>query len=166
MAGENTVLLEGVRLVFRNFTGKEGQYNRDGDRNFGVIIPDQATAEQMLQDGWNIKYLKPREDEDEGDDSAEETPWLSVKVGFGKGRPPQIYLVTQGGKKRTPITEETVHELDWVEITNVDMIVRPYHYDVSGRQGISAYVQSMYITIEEDPLRAKYEAMDDADQSR
>ena len=164
MAGENTVLLEGVRIIFRNFAGKEGQYNREGDRNFGVIIPDQATAEQMLQDGWNIKYLKPREDEDEGDDSGEETPWLPVKVGFGKGRPPQIYLVTQGGKKRTLMDESTVAELDWVDILNVDMIVRPYNYDVSGRQGISAYVQSMYVTIEEDPLRAKYEAMNDADQ--
>jgi len=157
MPGDGTVLLEGVRLVFRNFTGKEGQYNREGDRNFGVIIPDQATAEQMLADGWNIKYLKPREDDEEG----EETPWLSVKVGYGKGRPPSIYQVTQGGKKRTPMTEETVHELDWAEITNVDLIVRPYHYDVSGREGISAYVQSMYVTIEEDPLRAKYEAMDE-----
>lgn len=157
--GDNTVLLEGVRLVFRNFTGKEGQYNREGDRNFGVIIPDQATADQMLEDGWNIKYLKPRETEDEGEDVDVETPWLAVKVGYGKGRPPMIYQVTQGGAKRTLLDETTVGELDWAEITNVDLIVRPYHYDVSGRQGISAYVQSMYVTIEEDPLRAKYEAM-------
>lgn len=157
MPGENTVLLEGVRLVFRNFSGKEGQYNREGDRNFGVIIPDEATAQAMLEDGWNIKYLKPRENDEE----EAETPWLPVKVGFGKGRPPSIYLVTQEGRKRTALTEETVHELDWADITNVDMIVRPYHYDVSGREGISAYVQTMYVSIIEDPLRAKYEAMDE-----
>jgi hypothetical protein len=156
MAQDNTVLLEGVRLVFRNFEGKEGKYNREGDRNFGVIIPDPATAEQMLQDGWNIKYLKPRE-EDEGDD-AEETPWLSVKVGYGKGAPPKIMLVTERG--RTALDESTVAMLDWADIKNVDMIVRPYNYDVNGRQGISAYVKSMYVTIEEDELERKYAEMD------
>jgi len=160
MAGEGTVLLEGVRLVFRNFSGRESDFNREGDRNFGVIIPDEKIANAMVADGWNIKTLKPSE-EDKEEGIEEGPPWLPVKVGYGKGRPPSIYMCTQGGRKRTPLTEETVHELDWAEITNVDLMVRPYHYDVHGRQGISAYVQTMYVTIEEDPLRAKYEALDE-----
>jgi len=154
MAAENTVLMEGVRLIFRNFTGKEGQYNREGDRNFGVILPDDV-AEAMLADGWNVKYLKPREDEE---DEVAPTPWLPVKVGYGKGRPPKIMLVTERG--RTALDEETVDTLDWADITNVDLIVRPYNYEVSGRTGISAYVQSMYVTIEEDELERKYAEMD------
>jgi hypothetical protein len=154
MPAENTVLMEGVRLVFRNFTGKEGQYNREGDRNFGVILPDNV-AEAMLTDGWNVKYLQPRE-EDEDDT---QTPWLPVKVGYGKGRPPKIMLVTDRG--RTALTEDTVEMLDWADITNVDLIVRPYHYEVHGRTGIAAYVQSMYVTIEEDALERKYAEMDE-----
>lgn len=154
MAGENTVLLEGVRILFRNFAGKEGQYNRAGDRNFGVIIPDTATAEAMLADGWNIKYLKPREDDEEG----EETPWLSVSVNFDKGRPPKIMLVTSRG--RTALDEDSVETLDWADITNVDLIVRPYTWEVSGRTGIKAYLQSMYVTIDEDELERKYSEMD------
>jgi hypothetical protein len=160
MAGENTVLLEGVRLVFRNFAGKESQYNAEGSRNFGVIIPDDAVAQQMEADGWNIKRLKPSE-EDKEEGVEEGPPWLQVKAGYGKGRPPQIYLVTRGGKKRTMLTEDTVGELDWADITNVDLIIRPYHWAVRGDTGISAYVQTMYVSIEEDPLRAKYEAMDE-----
>jgi len=155
MPVQNTVVMEGVRLVFRNFTGKEGQYNREGDRNFGVVIPDNI-AERMLADGWNVKYLKPR-DEDEGEEEAP-TPWLPVKVGYGKGRPPKIMMVTDRG--RTALDEETVDTLDWADITNVDLIVRPYHYEVNGRTGISAYVQSMYVTIEEDELERKYAEMD------
>jgi hypothetical protein len=81
MPAENTVLMEGVRIIFRNFAGKEGQYNREGDRNFGVILPDDV-AQQMLEDGWNVKYLKPREDDDAEEG---ETPWLSVSVNFDKG---------------------------------------------------------------------------------
>ena len=45
-----TFMVEGARLVFRNFSGKEGQYNREGDRNFAVIL-DQETAERMAADG-------------------------------------------------------------------------------------------------------------------
>jgi len=155
MAANDPVVMEGVRLVFRNFTGKEGEYNREGDRNFGVILPDNATAEAMLADGWNVKYLKPREDDEE---ETEPTPWLPVKVGYGKGRPPKIFMVTERGK--TALDEDTVATLDWADITNVDMIVRPYHYEVSGRSGISAYLQSMYATIEEDELERKYAEMD------
>lgn len=160
MPADNTVLLEGVRLVFRNFTGKEGQYNREGDRNFGVIIPDMATAQAMIKDGWNVKFLKPRENDDEDElPEEEETPWLSVKVGFGKGAPPKIVIVTSRGK--TMLDEKTVDMLDWAEIVNVDMIVRPYNYDVQGRQGISAYVKSLYVTIEEDELERKYSELDE-----
>jgi hypothetical protein len=154
MAGENnTVLMEGVRLVFRNFEGKEGQYNKAGDRNFGVILPPDI-AQAMLADGWNIKYLKPREE----DEDETETPWLSVAVNFDKGRPPKIVLVTSRG--RTNLDERTVEMLDWADITNVDLIVRPYHWEVSGNRGIKAYLQSMYVTIEEDELDKKYSELE------
>lgn len=157
MADDQTVLMEGVRLVFRNFTGKEGLYNQEGSRNFGVILPDDV-AEAMKADGWNIKYLKPREEDAEETEDPTQTPWLPVKVGYGgKGRPPKIFMVTDRG--RTLLDEDTVEQIDWVEITNVDLIVRPYHYDVRGSQGIAAYVQTMYVTIEEDPLDKKYADM-------
>jgi hypothetical protein len=150
---ENTVLMEGVRIIFRNFQGKEGQYNRAGDRNFGVILPNDV-AEAMLADGWNVKYLKPRDDDEE----PEETPWVSVSVNFEKGRPPKIMMVTDRG--RTVLDEDTVDMLDWADIKNVDLIVRPYTWEVSGRTGVKAYLQSMYVTIEEDELERKYAEMD------
>lgn len=158
MAADNTVLLEGVRIIFRNFEGKEGPYNKKGDRNFGVIIPDAATADAMLQDGWNVKYLKPNEAYVDEGQEPEETPWLSVKVAYDKGRPPKIMLVTSRG--RTALDEDTVEELDWADIMNVDMIVSPYSWEVNGKSGISAYLKTMYVTIEEDALEAKYAEMD------
>lgn len=150
---KNTVTMEGVRIIFRNFEGKEGPYNKKGDRNFGVILPDDV-AEAMLADGWNVKYLKPREEDEE----ETETPWLQVKVAYDKGRPPKIMLVTSRG--RTGLDEETVEELDWADITNVDLIVSPYHWDVNGKTGISAYLKTMFVTIEEDELESKYAEMD------
>lgn len=153
MPNENTVLMEGVRIIFRNFSGKEGAYNREGDRNFGVVLPDDV-AEAMLADGWNVKYLKPREDDEE----EVETPWLSVSLNFDKGRPPKIVMVTSRG--RTNLDEQTVDTLDWADVINVDLIVRPYNWDVQGKTGIKAYLQSMYVTIDEDELEQKYAELD------
>lgn len=147
------VVMRGVRIVFRNFQGKEGQYNRAGDRNFGVILPEDL-AEKMAADGWNVKYLKPREEEEE----ETETPWLQVSVNFDKGRPPKIFAITSRG--RTVVDEDTVDALDWADITNVDMIVRPYTWEVQGKTGIKAYLQSLYATIEEDELEREYAELD------
>lgn len=145
---DNTVLMESVRIIFRNFSGKEGQYNREGDRNFAVLLDDKV-ATAMAEDGWNVKWLKPREDDED------ETPqaYLPVSVNF-RGRPPRIVLVTSRG--RTNLDESTVETLDWVDIINVDLIVRPYEWTVNGKSGIKAYLQSLFITIEEDPLEVKY----------
>lgn len=158
---ENVVTIEGARLIFRNFAGKEGQYNREGDRNFGVILPPDL-AETMANDGWNVKFLRPREE----DEDETETPWLAVSVNFEKGKPPKILMITET-RGKTQLDEKTVEQLDWVDISldddgnpKVDLIVRPYAWDVSGRQGIKAYLQTLYITIEEDYLEQKYAALD------
>jgi hypothetical protein len=153
---DRNVLMEGVRIIFRNFAGKEGPYNSEGSRNFAVLLDDDV-ANAMSEDGWNIKTLKPRED-----DEADETPqaYLPVTVKYGKGRPPRIVLVTSRG--RTNLEEESIEMLDWADITNVDMIVRPYDWSVNGKSGITAYLQSLYVTIQEDPLEIKYAELDQA----
>lgn len=165
MPAQNNVVIEGARLVFRNFQGKEGPYNQEGAKNFGVILPEDI-AERMLADGWNIKRLRPSEEEKE--EGAEQgPPWMPVKMGYGKGRPPMVKMITSRGS--TNLDEENVDQLDWVDIAideetglpKVDLIVRPFHWtNPRGEQGISAYLQSLYITIEEDELQRKYADMD------
>ena len=55
MADERmTFMVEDARLIFKNFKGKEGPYNKEGDMNFAVVL-DEKTAEQMLKDGWNVR---------------------------------------------------------------------------------------------------------------
>lgn len=149
MAQDNSVVMEDVQIIYRNFSGKESQFNREGDRNFAVLL-DEKTANDMLADGWNVKYTKPR------DDDEEDTPpqaFLPVAVGF-KGRPPRIVQITSRG--RTNLDEQSVEMLDWVDIITVDLIVRPYEWSVNGKSGVKAYLQSIYVTIDEDPLERKY----------
>jgi len=141
-----TFMVEDARLVFRNFSGKEGQYNREGDRNFSVILNDEV-AKMMLKDGWNVKYLASR---DEGDP---DTPYIQVAVSY-KNRPPHVVMITSTA--RTNLSEESVSVLDWADIQTCDLIARAYEWDVNGKTGIKAYLQSMFITIEEDALERKY----------
>lgn len=154
MADETKVfMVEDARLVFRNFSGKEGQYNREGDRNFAVVL-DAEAAKVMEKDGWNVRYLASRE---EGD---EDTPYISVAVNFNQ-RPPRIVMITSTA--RTHLNEDSVGVLDWADVRMCDLIARAYEWEVNGKKGIKAYLQSMFITIEEDALERKYAVIDDGD---
>lgn len=148
---EGNLLMEDARIIFRNFAGKEGQYNREGDRNFCILL-DEELATQMDADGWNVKALRARE---EGDPTQ---PYLQVSVGF-KNRPPKIVMITHKG--RTTLTEEEIEILDWVDIKKIDLIVRPYNWDVAGKSGIKAYLKSIWITIDEDELDIKYAELEE-----
>jgi hypothetical protein len=148
---DNTVIMENVRIIFRNFAGREGMYNREGDRNFCVLL-DPDTADEMAKDGWNIKALRARDEEDE------EQPYLQVSVNF-KGKPPRVIMITSRG--RTTLHEDEVELLDWADISLVDMIIRPYEWAVNGKTGVKAYLQSIFVTIEEDALELKYAELND-----
>lgn len=143
---DGKLVLEDARLIFRNFTGKEGMYNQEGQRNFCVIL-DHEMAEDMVRDGWNIKYLRPREEDEQP------TPYVQVSVGF-KFKPPRMVLITSRG--RLSLNEDECEIFDWVDIKKVDLIVRPYHWSVRDDKGVKAYLQSMYLTMEEDYLDQKY----------
>lgn len=148
------VVLENSRIIFRNFSGIEGQYNREGDRNFAVIL-DEEVAQGLAADGWNVAYLKPRE---EGE---QPQAILKVKVSYKSNqRPPRVVLITSRG--RTNLDESTVNMLDWAEITNVDLIVNPYSWDVRGETGVAAYLKSIFVTINEDELERKYADVPDS----
>lgn len=139
------ITFENARVLFRNFTGKEGQYNREGDRNFCLLL-DEHTAAAMMRDGWNVKHLKPRDDDPPA-------PYIQIAVSF-KGRPPRVVVITSRG--RTDLSEAEVEILDWVDIGQADMVIRPYHWSVNGKEGVKAYLKSLFITILEDDLEKKY----------
>ena len=143
---EDNIRIEGARIGFRNFSGEEGRFNPKGRRNFCVFL-EEDIAKDMEKEGWNVKWLQPRE---EGD---EPQAYLQVKLVFGK-IPPKIVLVTGRGKTR--LDEDTVNILDWAEIQNVDLVIRPYSWEVNGNTGVSAYIKTMYVTLREDEFESKY----------
>lgn len=147
---DDTVMIEEAELVFRNFAGKEGPFNEEGTRSVCVILPPEL-ASQMTSDGWNVKQMKPRLDDDGNPEPTRF--YINVAVSY-KIKPPTIVMMTS--KARTKLTEDTVETLDWANIKVADIIFRPRKYDVRGESGTKAYLQSLYVTIDEDALERKY----------
>ena len=153
---EERPLFENCKIIFRNFSGEQSQYNRAGDRNFCVVIEDKEVANRMMEDGWNIKHLAAL---DEGGD---DTSYLPVAVSFAY-QPPTIVLISSKGHTR--LDESTINILDYAELETVDLIVNPYNWEVNGKTGVKAYVKSMYVTLREDALAKKYSTFDTNDPS-
>ena len=138
--------IDDARIIYRNFSGVGSKFNREGDRNFAVYIGDEDIANELRDRGWNVKIKPPRED---GDDPF---MFLPVKIKFND-RGPSVYLVT--GNKKTPLNENTVSCLDDIDILSVDLDIRPYDWDVNGKTGRTAYLQSIWVTQEVDRFASR-----------
>ena len=51
-----------ARIVYRNFSGVGNAYNREGDRNFAIVIPDDEAKDALLSEGWNVKIKAANND--------------------------------------------------------------------------------------------------------
>lgn len=143
---KSNISIENARIGFRNFSGKEGKFNPAGRRNFCVFLEEEV-AKTLEKDGWNVRWLRPR------DENEAEQGYLQVAVSY-ENIPPKIIMISSKGK--TILDNESVGILDWAEIAEVDLIIRPYNWDVNGKAGVKAYIKSMYVTISEDEFEKKY----------
>lgn len=152
----NNICIENARILFRNFSGEPDKYNKNGGKRTFSVILDEETALRLKEDGWNVKPLRSRDLEDPL------SYHLSVEASY-RNYPPRIYLIA--GRKKTELTEETVSTLDYAEIKNVDLVIRPYQWEVQDKHGIKAYVKNMYVTVVEDQFEKKYRDLDGEDAS-
>ena len=135
-----------ARIIYRNFKGEGGKYNREGDRNFAMVIPNQELADELISRGWNVKIKAPRE---EGDDPF---MYLPIKVKFND-RGPRIYLTA--GNHTNCLEEDMVAMVDDIDIRSVDLDIRPYDWEVTGKTGRTAYLQAMEVIQEIDRFAAR-----------
>lgn len=151
MANVNNINIEGANIIWKNFSGERDRFN-PGKRGFSVVIDDAVMADELRNEGWNIKE-RPLQ---EGADPSEQEWTLPVKLNMN--RYTQVWLIV--GNHKTLLDENTVAQLDVVDIIDCDISIRPYEWEMSGRTGIAAYVDSMYVTIRENKFAEKYADLD------
>lgn len=151
MANVNNINIEGAMIIWKNFSGERDKFN-PGKRGFSVVIDDTVMADELIQEGWNVKD-RPLQ---EGADDSEQEWTLPVKLNMN--RYTQVWLIV--GNHKTLLDEDTVSQLDVVDIVNCDISIRPYEWEMNGRTGITAYVDSMYVTIRENKFAEKYADLD------
>lgn len=151
MANVNNINIEGANIIWKNFSGERDRFN-PGKRGFSVVIDDTVMADELKQEGWNVKE-RPLQ---EGADASEQEWTLPVKLNMN--RYTQVWLIV--GNHKTLLNEDTVAQLDVVDIVDCDLSIRPYEWEMSGRTGITAYVDSMYVTIRENKFAEKYADLD------
>ena len=143
------VMVDDARITFRNFSGRGDQYNREGDRNFSLIIPTQELADELIEAGLNVKIRAPRD--------AEDKPFmhLKIKVNMDSRRPPVAYLRTPGKTPRK-LDADTIGLLDDVDIASVDLDFNVYEWNRPDGSGRSAYLESICVTQEVDRFAERY----------
>jgi hypothetical protein len=145
---KDNIQFEEAKIILRNFSGRAEKYNHEGRRNFCVLIEDAKVASDLRRLGWNVRAAKMRDPEDP------QVWFLPVKVNYNSDYPPRVVMVTERGRRT--LHEDTVEMLDYVRIVHADLEVSPYNYDVRGERGVSAYLQTMFVTVEESRFDEKY----------
>lgn len=153
--------IDNARITYRNFSGIGNKFNREGDRNFSLIIEDgyvdnEPRSDQEICDilkadtnkygvGWNVKVKKY--------DDGGVFMHLPVKLRFTDST--RVYLKTND--KLVELDEESVSMLDNIDISNVDLDIRPYDDTMVSGPFRAAYVQSICVTQNVDRFKARYE---------
>lgn len=146
---DQSVELEGVRLIFKNFAGRRDKFNDEGRRNFAIVL-DRKQADELASQGYNVKSRPPRQ---EGDD---ELFYLKLHVVFNTaGRPPRVVMVTS--KNQTRLDADIVDLLDDMDVERANVRFRGWEYDAENNPGKkSAYLQTLYAVVHEDPLAEEF----------
>ncbi len=144
--------IEDCRIIYRNFSGTEGKFNREGDRSFCIIIPNQEICDELIKMGWNVKIKAPRNEDEE--------PFMTLKVKIKfSGRGPSAYVIS--GKNHRRLNEESIGILDEMDISSVNLDLRPYDWEVNGKTGRTAYLNAIEVVQNVDRFASRYETEDD-----
>ena len=149
MPDSKSLMIQDARIIFRNFAGREREYNSEGDRNFSVVL-EPSLAKKLIDEGWRVKQLKPREDEEEGDYH------LKVNLNYKKGRPPRCVVITS--KSHTELGMDEIALLDAADIKQVDVMINGWWSDMAGG-GYSGFLKSIFVTLNEDELELMYASL-------
>lgn len=153
-------IIEETNFIFKpNLAGefrKEDRYPSN-TRACNIIIPDPEQAQEMIDDGLNVRQTTPSENYKE---NYEPEYFVKAYLKFaseGSRSNPIINLIDQEGYS-TPLDEHTVGCIDNIRIKrdSVRVVLAPY----SGGGGAypTLYIQTLYVEqdLDNDPWYGKF----------
>lgn len=153
-----TITFRNTQIIYRNFAGRPGPYNEQGERSFAILL-DEELAKELADRGMNIKPMKNRDD-----DGEDPMYFLPVEVSYRK-RPPRVYMVTGDGEimplRKTLLPEDMLEMMDNLDLAECHMVISVYNYDVRGSKGKKAYLQSFFGHVLLDELEQEYASVED-----
>lgn len=140
-----------VKWAFSHFDGRADTFNDEGDHNFTIILPEE-TAQQLMQEGWNVRE---KEGYEEGDPPEFQ---LKVKISY-RFEAPKIYLIKNGRKFRAD--ERDLSDIRRDTCEQIDVIITPSRWVNGNRTGITAYAKELYATVRESRFASKYSDLEE-----
>ena len=129
--------ISNAKILWKNFTGELGFYNKEGGRNFCLVLSDDASVNFFKQNGYSIAVKSS------GVEVGEFIRYLNVKLKFNNGKP---IITLKSNNKTIRVDENLVSVLDSIKIKSVDMSIKPYHWELpNGEHGQIAYLSSMTV---------------------
>lgn len=157
------ITIEDARFIFAtNFSGDpERDTYGDDSRKANIIIPTKEQADDLAEQGFNVKRTSPKPGEEEGFVPAY---FIAVRVNYNSEWPPKVYLVSGNSEPRL-LDESTISTLDKIYVTNVNAVLNPYYSERN--KTWSLYVKTMYVEqdVDDDPFVARYRKSNNEDET-
>ena len=158
---DETVAFNNAHLPYgawRNFAGGPTRFDpRNTKRFFEIFVTDEE-ANKLAKEGWNVKWLEPR------NESEPKQAHLKVFVNYDvpKRYQPRIWMTRKNGDP-VLLDAEDVCQLDTDDIVRAKVQLRPYDWELpTGKKGRKAMLKQMYVTIEEDEFGAEFYSHDES----
>lgn len=161
---------EGARIIFTNFRGESHpKYNARGARSFHIALEDPDLAQELVEEGYNVRFPKPNDEIDPEKDRRVPSLEVTVSSDHDYIKPGvKIFLVDDDDSVVRINTKnlDQVDRLDTLDIGRCDIAINPYRWVMDAGKpyetsGIKAYLTTIYITLDsfnDDPFAHKYES--------
>lgn len=140
-----------LRGSFRNFSARESFGNnritfcvelRDDDPN--MFYGDRPLRiEDLTEDGWNVKVLQPRDEDEEPIYYIQVNVQYITRTGDPVKNPPRVVITDDKGKDE--LDQNSIAELDNDNIVDARMIIRPFEYK-PGK--VSAKLKTLFVKVD------------------
>lgn len=120
-----------------NFSGRKTKVNPNGGkRTFNIVLPEDVALE-LRDEGWNIKMMQPR------DDQEDILYFTEIVLNMEKKVEPDVYLCTEwaGKKKKTRLHGDDVGQLDDIRFAHADVNIYPHMHD----KGIKGHCNQLVV---------------------